>query len=141
MTAGVSATHHWRRATAGQTKAIRFGPVKIDGVTQSLTGATVVLATIRAGFRYGYDHWPYAPTPGLGPQQDELTLENEACVVPTQSANKGYVDWTPGASDLDVPGEYVVQLKITESGGGVYYWPESLGTVGLSVSPRLASAE
>lgn len=136
-----SATHKWQRATIGQTKPIRFGPVTFQGKTQNLTGATVTVNVIRAGHALGIDHWPYA-YPGLGPWQGELSLSDEACTIPSQSTARGMVDWTPGADDLDgLGGEVLVQFKIVESGGGIYYWPERLGEVGLSVNPRLESAE
>ncbi len=87
-----------------------------------LTGATVTIDI-------AYSRWNYYYSP------TRKIVDGSACVVdPDQVTNKGWVSWTPGATDLQPPGEFLYRFNVTYPGGGeaTYppntYNPMSIGT-------------
>ncbi len=82
-----------------------------DGNPIDLTGATVVI-----NIAYGTSPFYYRPTLRI--------VDGGACVPDAdQVTNKGYVDWTPLAGELEPAGQFLYQYVITYSGGGVQTIP------------------
>lgn len=67
---------------------------------------------------------------------ETVKIDAEACSV--TDATAGEVTYSPSAGDVDTEGDYVVQLKVTFSGGDVEYFPNSeLDKYRLRLDPAL----
>jgi hypothetical protein len=58
-------------------------------------------------------------------------------IASDQVANKGMVSYTWGSSGIATPGEYLIEFRITFSGGNVQSFPND-GYAILEVVPKLA---
>lgn len=104
----------------GSTTPIRFR-IEAGDAGQVLTGATVTMYLIDTQYWQGEDFDPPYAAHGLSFLPPTTIKVKGATCVPDadQVNNPGVCSWTPGASDLDTPGDWWMQPKVAYSDGTV----------------------
>lgn len=117
----------------GRTLKLPLQLKKPNGRPYDLTSNTSVTLSLMRVNQWSGEQFDWT-TADLDPSGNTLKVTDAACVVVT--AAKGRITWQPGATDLDTPGRYWAQCKVTFS-GGYEIVPALLDDLVIYVAPAL----